>query len=253
MRIYYEERFASTVPEEVRPYCKMSSDGSRFVLPSAEQVQESRIVVTTLSMSAHLVRLGLRGKFSHIFLDEAGQALECEAITPFALAAPTTCVILAGDHKQMCPAVYCPRAREKKFHVSLLERLFVNYRKLDLHLLSSNTIMLHRNYRTCDAILDFLSGAFYQQKQCLVASRTHKPSVTSEDHKTLSFYCTEGDEEVDGYSYFNVAEIEEVTHTVVKFQAIVPQQQDICVVSYYSSQVCPRLSSLAQINYSSRC
>lgn len=220
---------------EVRLCCRMSGDGSRFVLPSCEEVLGSQIVVTTLSMSAHLVRLGLRGKFSHIFLDEAGQALECEAITPLALAMPSTCVVLSGDHRQMCPAVYCRRARRRRFHVSLLERLFLHYRKLDL--LPFNAVMLYRNYRTCGEIVDFLSTTFYQQKQCLVASRGHRSAVSSEDHKALSFYCTEGREEADGCSYFNVAEIEEIVQAVVKFQSSMPQQQDICVVTYYSSQV----------------
>ena len=221
--------------DEVKLYCKMSQDKSRFVLPCSEEVLGSQIVVTTLSMSVHLVQLGLQGKFSHIFLDEAGQALECEAITPLALAIPSTCVILSGDHKQISPTVYCQKAREQKFSISLLERLFLFYKKLNL--LSYNTVLLHKNYRSCKEILDFLSATFYHEKQCLVASRSRKP-VSSENHKALSFYCTEGSQEmVDSCSYFNMSEIEEVVNVVEKFVTTIPQE-DICVVSYYSSQVC---------------
>lgn len=236
LRIYYEERLKRTVSKEVQLYCTMSDDGNRFVLPSSEEVLCAQIVITTLSMSAHLDHLGLRGRFSHIFLDEAGQALEAEAITPLALASSSTCVVLSGDHKQMSPTVYCRKARTKKFHVSLLERLFVHYRKLNL--LNCNAVMLHRNYRSCGEIVEFLSTAFYQQRQCLVASRGGKPAVASDDHKpALSFYCAEGQEEVDGCSYSNLAEIEEITQAVVKFQSSL-KHEDICVVSYYSSQVC---------------
>ena len=233
--MYYEERRTNTVSDEVKLYCKMSQDKSRFVLTCSDEVLGSQIVVTTLSMSAHLVQLGLQGKFSHIFLDEAGQALECEAITPLALAVPSTCVILSGDHKQISPTVYCRKARQQKFSVSLLERLFLYYKKLNL--LSCNTVLLHKNYRSCKEIVDFLSATFYHQKQCLVASRSKKP-VSSENHKALSFHCTKGShEQVDGRSYFNMAEIEEVANVVEKFVTTVPQE-DICVVSYYSSQVC---------------
>ena len=238
LRIYYEERATNTVSTEVKLYCKMSGDKSRFVLPSSAEVLSFQIVITTLAMSAHLVQLGLQGKFSHVFVDEAGQALECEAVTPLALAASSTCVVLSGDHRQISPAVYCRKARRKKFHVSLLERLFLRYKKLDL--LGYNTVLLNHNYRSCEAIVDFLSSAFYHRKQCLIAARGRYP-VGSGSHAALSFYCTEGaeeEEEVDGCSYFNAAEVEEVVQVVAKFVADGIQQENVCVVSYYVSQVC---------------
>lgn len=41
------------------------------------------------------------GHFSHILLDEAAQAMECEAIMPLALANEDTRIVLAGDHMQV--------------------------------------------------------------------------------------------------------------------------------------------------------
>lgn len=41
------------------------------------------------------------GHFSHILLDEAAQAMECEAIMPLALANEGTRIVLAGDHMQV--------------------------------------------------------------------------------------------------------------------------------------------------------
>ncbi len=41
------------------------------------------------------------GYFSHILLDEAAQAIECEAIMPLALANEKTRIVLAGDHMQV--------------------------------------------------------------------------------------------------------------------------------------------------------
>lgn len=49
-----------------------------------------------------LVSYILAGLFSHILLDEAAQAMECETIMPFALASKTTRIVLAGDHMQVC-------------------------------------------------------------------------------------------------------------------------------------------------------
>lgn len=43
----------------------------------------------------------MAGLFSHILLDEAAQAMECETIMPFALASKTTRIVLAGDHMQV--------------------------------------------------------------------------------------------------------------------------------------------------------
>ena len=56
-------------------------------------------------MSLLLTELSIAGYFSHIFVDEGGQALEAEAIMPLALATPTTCVVMAGDYMQMGPKV----------------------------------------------------------------------------------------------------------------------------------------------------
>lgn len=41
------------------------------------------------------------GHFTHILLDEAAQAMECEAIMPLALASTDTRIVLAGDHMQV--------------------------------------------------------------------------------------------------------------------------------------------------------
>ena len=72
--------------------------------------------------------IGLKqGHFTHILLDEAAQAMECEAIMPLALASMNTRVVLAGDHMQLSPEVFSQFAMEKKFNKSCLERLYDLY------------------------------------------------------------------------------------------------------------------------------
>ena len=41
------------------------------------------------------------GFFTHILLDEAAQAMECETVMPIALATKNTRIVLAGDYMQV--------------------------------------------------------------------------------------------------------------------------------------------------------
>ena len=79
---------------------------SRFELPRPSDIRNHHVVITTLSMALYLAsHTELIGHFQHILIDEAAQALECEAIMPLSLATDNTCVVLAGDHMQMSPKV----------------------------------------------------------------------------------------------------------------------------------------------------
>ena len=56
-------------------------------------------------IDSFLIVASVSGCFTHILLDEAAQAMECETIMPLALASPNTRVVLAGDHMQLSPEV----------------------------------------------------------------------------------------------------------------------------------------------------
>ena len=103
-RIYATYRNPSTIPSTVLPYVLMD-DNRKIRLPDKQTVRESQIVVTTLTTAINLISDDMRGCFSHILIDEAGQVLEAEALIPLALATEETCVVLAGDHMQMSPKV----------------------------------------------------------------------------------------------------------------------------------------------------
>lgn len=49
-----------------------------------------------------------KGLFTHILLDEAAQAMECETIMPLALANKSTRIVLAGDHMQVRDQLVTP-------------------------------------------------------------------------------------------------------------------------------------------------
>ena len=109
--------------------------------------------------------------FTHIFVDEAAQAMECETIMPLSLADSRTCVVMAGDHMQMGPKVYSTEAKKQQFDKSLLERLYAYYdvnQKL-LTVESQLKLPLKQNYRSKMEILRFISAISYGGPNELIA------------------------------------------------------------------------------------
>ena len=87
-------------------YTVHSHLGGKFELPPLPQLKELSVIVTTIEQSGDLAYLsGLEpGHFSHIFLDEAAQVMECQALIALQLAVRrgvSTKIVLAGDHMQM--------------------------------------------------------------------------------------------------------------------------------------------------------
>ena len=84
-----------------------------------------RVVVTTCISAAMIPGIGVpRGHFSHIFIDEAGQASEPEVMVPIkTMADAATNIILSGDHKQLGPIIRSAVARELGLGKSYMERL----------------------------------------------------------------------------------------------------------------------------------
>lgn len=91
------------------------------------------------------------GFFTHILLDEAAQAMECEAIMPLAMAGDKTRIVLAGDHMQLNPELFSPFAKERNLHMSFLERLYDHYPTS-----FPCKILLTENYRAHEAIIKVL-------------------------------------------------------------------------------------------------
>ncbi|XP_070570176.1 probable helicase with zinc finger domain [Ptychodera flava] len=190
LRIYARHRRVQTIPPVVAKYCQLQevTGGYKEVrMPTTDdvnQIKDYSVVVTTLSSSMILKRIGLEGHFTHIFIDEAGQALETEAIMPLTLAGENTKIILAGDHRQMSPVVYSEYARENKFHHSLLKRLFDIYREEGKQG-ETCRVMLDENYRCHENILAFISPLFYGKE--LIAS-SNPPQKRHPEIYPLVFY-----------------------------------------------------------------
>ncbi|KAG8129284.1 hypothetical protein E2320_016421 [Naja naja] len=149
LRVYFRNRWVKTVHPVVHQYCLISSTHSTFQMPQKEDILKQRVVVVTLNTSQYLCQLDLEpGFFTHILLDEAAQAMECETIMPLALANKNTRIVLAGDHMQLSPFVYSEFARERNLHVSLLDRLYEHCPAE-----FPCRILLCENYRSHEAII----------------------------------------------------------------------------------------------------
>lgn len=207
-----------------------------FRRPTKEDLLKHRIVVVTLNISMELASLDLpKGYFTHILLDEAAQAMECEAIMPLALADVNTRIVLAGDHMQMSPELFSNFAKERRLHISLLERLYDHY-PVDFPC----KILLCENYRAHEAIIKFTSELFYDQK--LIASGKQP---RHEKFYPLTFFTTRGEDVQDKNStaFYNNSEVYEVVERVQDLRKQWPaswgkmNDQSIGIMTPYADQV----------------
>ena len=196
-------------------------------------------------MAVVLTNLGANF-FTHIFVDEAGQALESEAVMALSLANDKTCIVLAGDHLQTSNKVYSSIAREQKLDRSLLERLFDYYeQQVDLAKFTNTMlrISLTVNYRSKTEILRFISSVFYGDPNRLEAKNKEPPCAAV---PALTFYTNRGREAQDkeNTSPHNWAEANEVLTRVKELYDNWPEDlwderdaRQICVVTPYAAQV----------------
>ena len=222
-------------------YCLVENERC-FVPPTADDVRNSRIVVTTLETSLVLTRLRLKSLFTHIFIDEAAQANECRAIMPLSLADEKTCVVFAGDHMQMTDEVHSKEAKEHKFHHSIIERLiylYDQYKNVSLDK-PPPKVLLTANYRNHWKIVSFIARVFYGEKENLLP-KNHQLDVANLE--PLAFFATIGIEEYSNSSVCNLAEVEEVVDQVNFLYENWPTEweernaEKILVTSAYTDQV----------------
>ncbi|RXN00894.1 putative helicase with zinc finger domain [Acipenser ruthenus] len=236
LRVYFRNRWVKTVHPTVQQYCLISSTQYAFQMPQKEDIVKHRVVVVTLSTSQYLCQLDLEpGIFTHILLDEAAQAMECETIMPFALASNSTRIVLAGDHMQLSPFVYSEFARERNLHVSLLDRLYEHYPAE-----YPCRILLCENYRSHEAIINYTSELFYDGK--LMASGKQP---AHKDFYPLTFFTARGEDvqEKNSTAYYNNAEVFEIVERVEELRKKWPvawgklDEGSIGVVTPYADQV----------------
>ncbi|XP_033113754.1 helicase with zinc finger domain 2-like [Anneissia japonica] len=226
LRVYQPNRRISTIPKRVRMHCLFEIE-SKLRVPNRDDIEKAKVVICTLTTAIYMIPLNVKGSFTHILIDEAGQALEPQTIMPLALANEKTCVVLAGDHLQMSPKIYSKSSKDANFHISLLERL----KKMKM----ANSILLRRNYRTCRPILEFLSTSIYEKGiECAIYEKFNP------DFPAMSLVEVKGLDTKQGASYVNKEESTELVERVKNLHDQWPEnfgEKDIAVVTSYQAQV----------------
>uniref|UniRef100_A0A8C9Y8D2 RNA helicase n=1 Tax=Sander lucioperca TaxID=283035 RepID=A0A8C9Y8D2_SANLU len=160
-------RQEESIPEVLRLYSRAGED--------IRHASFHRIVVSTCSSAAMFHNIGLQvGHFTHVFLDEAGQATEPESLIPISFVSEKDGqIVLAGDPCQLGPIVKSKLAAAFGLGVSLLERLMANqlYSRHDWGYNPNLVTKLIYNYRSHEALLTLPSKLFYKSELCFKAPR----------------------------------------------------------------------------------
>nr|XP_061802711.1 putative helicase mov-10-B.2 [Nerophis lumbriciformis] len=251
-RMFASNRDPQSVSEDIKAYSNLVGDG--FIFPSKEKLMTYRIIVTTLITAGRLVTGNLpNGHFTHIFVDEAGQATEPDCLIPLAglLDPKSGLVVLAGDHKQLGPIVASPLAEKYGMGISFLERMMditTVYQKEDGAFNDLFVTQLLHNYRSHEAILAVPNELFYEGKleargeEMKINSLCKWEHLVKQDFPVI-FHGVTGinEREASSPSFFNRAEIQVLMDYVEKLlqtggkNGLAPK--DIGIIAPYRKQV----------------
>ncbi|XP_036167158.1 RNA helicase Mov10l1 [Myotis myotis] len=242
-------RFEETIVEAIKAYCKDGEDiwkASRF-----------RIIISTCSSAGLFYQIGVRvGHFTHVFVDEAGQASEPECLIPLGLVSDISGqIVLAGDPMQLGPVIKSRLAMAYGLNVSMLERLMsrpVYLRDEDAFGACGayNPLLvtkLVKNYRSHAALLALPSRLFYHKELEVCADPKVVTSLLGWEKLPkkgfpLVFHGVRGSEAREGRSpsWFNPAEaVQVMRYSCLLARSLCSQvsAQDIGVITPYRKQV----------------
>ncbi|XP_062852676.1 putative helicase mov-10-B.1 [Trichomycterus rosablanca] len=221
-RLYASSRDLNTVPQKLLKCCNWNEKQGGFVYPSKKDLMDYTVIVVTLITAGRLVSSGIpAGHFTHIFIDEAGQAVEPECIVGIAglLDPEKSQLVLAGDPKQLGPILRSQVAQQHGLGLSLLERMMSQnslYQKDDQQRYDTRFVTkLLRNYRSHPAILKIPNELFYDDELQVFANQMEREAFCHWEHLPkrdvpVIFHGVMGkdEREENSPSFFNVSEIE---------------------------------------------
>ncbi|NXX99582.1 HELZ2 Helicase, partial [Centropus bengalensis] len=235
LRIISTDRPTNMTDPTTLMYCCLSADQRSFRHPTREEINRHRIIITTSTLSKNL-RVD-PGYFTHIMIDEAAQMLECEALIPLSYATFETRIVLAGDHMQITPKLFCVEDGQSADH-TLLNRLFQFYQKERHEVAMKSRIIFNENYRSTAGIIEFVSKHFYIGKgNAIQASGNILPHP---EIYPLVFCHVSGvaERDISMISWHNTSEIVQVIEKVKEIYQRWPDEwgvrdlKKICVVSH---------------------
>ncbi|CAG9789159.1 unnamed protein product [Diatraea saccharalis] len=164
LRANSQTREWTVMPTELHPVSNGTSYENFYAVDN-HQMASYRIVVTTLSHAAKYSsdrsQRTHKLQMSHLFIDEAAQASEPEALIPITgLLAASGKLVLAGDPKQLGPVCISKEASKRGLGKSLLQRLKETYDNLYENDPNYITVLV-KNFRSDPDILKLPNQLFY--------------------------------------------------------------------------------------------
>ncbi|XP_066447975.1 RNA helicase Mov10l1 [Eleutherodactylus coqui] len=249
VRMNASSRQEETIGDTVKLYCGLGED--------IREASHFRIIISTCSSAGMFYQIGLRvGHFTHVIIDEAGQATESECLIPLALVSEVTGqIILAGDPMQLGPVIKSRIALAYGLSMSLLERLMA----LPIYLRDEKTYgacgnynpllitKLTKNYRSHAALLYLPFKLFYHNEfevcaDPAVVNRLLRWEKLPKKDFPLIFHGVRGTEMREGSnpSWFNPSEAVQVMRyscILAKHVTTSVSARDIGVITPYRKQV----------------
>ncbi|KAJ9583516.1 hypothetical protein L9F63_022134 [Diploptera punctata] len=231
---------------------------------NAKTLGRHRITIGTCVALGQLYIMGFkRGHFTHVLVDEAGQATEPEIMIPLSFI-HTSCgqVVLAGDPMQLGPVIISPSALKMGLAESFLVRLLhrAPYQR-DLQGFPDTdgynprlVTKLAMNYRSVPEILNVPNALFYNsylQPQVsqtvgpeadilsLLAEELPKRSKEKGGPPAVVFHGIRGNnyQEEGSPSWFNPQEAVQVMYYVNVLYSVGLLPEDIGIITPYQKQV----------------
>lgn len=258
-RLYASSRDPRSVPKHLLKCCNWDQKQDGFMFPETKILMKYTIMVTTMVTAGRLVSGGIPvGHFTHVFVDEGGQAVEPECVIAIAglLDPKNGQLVLAGDPKQLGPILRSPFALQHGLGLSLLERLMQHntlYQKStdSGHFDTRFVTKLLRNYRSHSAILKIPNELFYENELQVYADQWDRETYCNWKHLPkkgfpVIFHGVLGkdEREANSPSFFNVSEIEVLVDYLTKLVETQGKKglpklsaKDIGIISPYRKQV----------------
>eukprot|EP00004_Rigifila_ramosa_P002120 TRINITY_DN1219_c0_g1_i4.p1 TRINITY_DN1219_c0_g1~~TRINITY_DN1219_c0_g1_i4.p1 ORF type:complete len:1301 (-),score=286.37 TRINITY_DN1219_c0_g1_i4:65-3967(-) len=250
LRLVAFHRRLDSIPNGIVKYTAWSNQKQLFDLPELPRLMSFQVIVTTAVTAGALHGMGVpQGHFTHIILDEAGQAQVCEALVPLSLADRNCCVVMAGDPEQLGPRLLSGTSIRHGLGLSILEVMKSSpaYARLspdNPH--QPHAVQFLSNYRTQPDILGLSSRLFYMGKlvPCAESASTrlyHGWQKLLRPDIPVMFQSVQHPEEREGDSpsFFNSLEALTVCDLVENLVKEFPhrEQNRIAVLSPYFKQV----------------
>uniref|UniRef100_A0A663MTN0 Helicase with zinc finger 2 n=1 Tax=Athene cunicularia TaxID=194338 RepID=A0A663MTN0_ATHCN len=235
LRIISTDRPISMTDPITQMYCCLSPDQRSFRHPTRAEIDRHHVIITTSMLSKNLKVAP--GYFTHIMIDEAAQMLECEALVPLSYATFETRIVLAGDHMQITPKLFCVGDGQSADH-TLLNRLFQFYQKERHEVAVKSRIIFNENYRSTAGIIEFVSKHFYVGKGNAIGASGNIPPHPEIYPLVFCHVSGVAERDMSMISWHNASEITQVIEKVKEIYMRWPDEwgardlKRICVVSH---------------------